>query len=72
VTGAQWRMRRQILPILEPDIGGADADLAVTLAAPTACVRQAVVIVYRKQKAGRCRGYVVLLPQAMAREVSAA
>jgi hypothetical protein len=72
MTGAQWRMCCQILAVLERDIGRADADLAVALAAPVAGMRQAVVILYRQHQADCCWSYVVLSQRAMAREVSAA
>jgi hypothetical protein len=72
VTGAQWRMRGQIRAILKRDIGRTGADLAVTLTARVAGVRQAVAILYRQHQADRCWNYVVLSPRAIAREVNAA
>ena len=72
MTGAQRRMCRQILAILERDIRRADAGLAVALAAPVAGVRQAVAILCCQHKAGRCCCYVVLSQRARAWEVSAA
>jgi hypothetical protein len=71
VTGAQWRMCRQIVAILERDTGRTDADLAVMLVAPVADVRQAVAILYRQRKADRCWDYVVLRPQPARQERAA-
>ena len=72
MTGAQWRMCRQIRAILERDIGRTGADLAVMLTAPVAGVRQAVAILYRQHQADRCWSYVGLPLRAMGLVVSAA
>ena len=71
MTGAQWRMCRQILAILERDTGRTEADLTVMVTASAADVWQAVAILYRQRKADRRWDYVVL-PRRPARQESAA
>jgi hypothetical protein len=66
MTGPQWRLIRQIIDLLQYDIGRTDADLAAILNAPVVDVRQAVAVLYRQHRVDRCWSYVVLAPIATA------
>ena len=69
MSPANWRIGRQIILVLERDIGRTDHDLARVLGVSLAELRPVTGTLYRQRKVDRCWDYLVLpwLPGAQER-----